>query len=115
MLSNPTVLLFDEFEIKDYTSIDTLKSGKKLFLNRAISEVTPRMKSILKIILVLIISFRSLFGGGWVLKFHENLQSKLPILTFKKQIGFGAVAHSHLLGIPLQTLAGKLTGDHTEA
>ena len=41
-------------------------------------------------------------------------QSKLPILPFEKQIGFVAVGHSHLLGIPLQTLAGKLAGDHTE-
>ena len=56
----------------------------------------------------------SLFGGGRVLKFYKILQSKLPILAFEKQIGFVAVGHSHLLGIPLQTLAGKLAGDHTE-
>ena len=49
------------------------------------------------------------------MKPYENLKSKLPILPFEKQIGFGAVGHSHLLGIPLQTLVGKLAGDHTEA
>ena len=54
-------------------------------------------------------------GAGGVLKPYENLQSKLPVLPFEQQIGFGPVGHLHLLGIPLQTLAGKLAGDHTEA
>ena len=60
-------------------------------------------------------SCRRVCGGGWVLKSYENLQSKLPILPFEEQIGFGPVGHLHLPGIPLQTLAGKLAGDHTEA
>jgi hypothetical protein len=54
--------------------------------------------------------FGALAVGG-----SGNLQSKLPILPFEEQIGFGPVGHLHLLGIPLQTLAGKLAGDHTEA
>ena len=60
-------------------------------------------------------SCRRVYGGGWVLKSYENLQSKLPILPFEEQIGFGPVGHLHFPGIPLQTLAGKLAGDHTEA
>ena len=63
---------------------------------------------------ILQLSWLRVCGGDLVLKSYENLQSKLPILPFEQQIGFGPVGHLHLPGSPLQTLAGKLAGDHTE-
>ena len=45
------------------------------------------------------------------MKGDANLE--LPVSAFKVWISLGQIGHLHFLGIPIETLSGELTGNHS--
>ena len=59
--------------------------------------------------------FRSLRSLRFPVASSRCGASEFPILPFEQRVCVGKVRDAHLLRVPLQALAGKLTGDDTKA